>query len=396
VTDNPKILILTGSYGNGHIQVTKTITESLKNKGFTNTVVSDLFLEAHPIITTFTKYLYIKSYTYGQKLYGLFYYGINNSNNHHIDPNKKSGLISMFGLQTLINLVNKVKPDIIVNTFPMQVVPEFKKKTGAAIPIVNIVTDFCLHQNWIHNNIDRYYVATEELAETMKQFGIANDKIRVTGIPVKQNFERYIPTGPVYDKYHLNSKKPIILIFAGAYGVLKDVGKVVSHTYQKGNNQVVVVCGSNKKLQTSLESQFIDCPDIKILGYTNKIHELMKISTIMVTKPGGITLSEALTIQVPIILYRSVPGQERENASYFEQKGMAINTYHDGELIDYINQLVNDTSMQQRMKENMRNAYQRNAADRICEDIINQFMQTKALEKRIGESQRNENNQVWV
>ena len=76
------------------------------------------------------------------------------------------------------------------------------------------------------------------------------------------------------------------------------------------------------------------------LGYTNKMDELMKMATVMVTKPGGITLSEALAVQVPLLLYRSVPGQERENAMFFEENGASIIVEHPDELIENITNLI--------------------------------------------------------
>ena len=122
---------------------------------------------------------------------------------------------------------------------------------------------------------------------------------------------------------------------------------------------------------------------MKILGYTNNMDDLMKLSNVMVTKPGGITLSEALAVQVPLILYRSVPGQERENALFFEQKGACINVDSPDSLIETITNLISQEQMQTTMKENMKSLYHPHAAKVICDDVRNMLEEQK--EKRIKE-----------
>ncbi len=89
----------------------------------------------------------------------------------------------------------------------------------------------------------------------------------------------------------------------------------------EGDSQIIVVCGKNMELRETLTIECLGEDNALIFGYTNKMDELMKMATIMVTKPGGITLSEALALRVPLLLYRSVPGQEQENAMFLEKKG---------------------------------------------------------------------------
>lgn len=363
--ERPKILLLTGSYGFGHLQVTKTLREAFEKKGIRQIVESDLFLDAHPFITNATKFLYIKSYTYGQRLYGMFYYGGNRNQNY-----LKADFMNNFGMKRLIHIVETEKPDIIVNTFPMKVVPEFRKKTGVKIPIVNVLTDYCLHKNWVHDEVDKYYVATEDLKQEMARNGISADKIKVTGIPVRSQFEENKDKPVLFQKYDLDKNKPVTLIIAGAHGVLKDMEEIVSQLSNDGNNQIVVVCGKNKKLKSNLIDTFQHHRNVQILGYTTQIHELMKMATVLVTKPGGITLSEALSMQVPLLLYRPVPGQERENAHYFEKKGASITVSNPSKLIEEIQSIISGKELQMEMKRNMRKLHQADAAGVICEDII--------------------------
>ena len=181
-------------------------------------VESDLYLDAHPIITKVSKYLYIKSFTYGHSLYGMLYYGGNRQKKYF-----QSDFMNNYGIKKLTYLVETLKPDIIVNTFPMLVVPEFRKKIGVQIPVVNVLTDYGLHKNWIHKEVDKYYVASENLKFDLMDIGIPNDKIKVTGIPIDSNFEGKYDRDLLFEEYHLDINKPVILIAAGAYGVMKDI-----------------------------------------------------------------------------------------------------------------------------------------------------------------------------
>ena len=319
MTKDLKILILTGSYGNGHLKVSNTLKENFLKLGMNQVTVSDL---------------YLKSFTYGRKLYGMFYYRVNKKKYFQED------FMNYYGLKKLTQLVETLKPDIIVNTFPMLVVPEFTTKTGFQIPVVNVLTDYDLHKNWIHKKIDKYYVASKNLKFDLMDIGTSIGNIKVTGIPIDANFEKKCDRELLFGKYHLDLNKPVILIAAGAFGVLKNIEDTVTKLKNIKDNQIIVVCGNNWKLKEKLVIHSLGEDNVRIFGYTNQMDELMKMATVVVTKPGGITLSEALSIQVPLILYRSVPGQEEENAVFFEKNGTAIIAEKPNDLIENISNLI--------------------------------------------------------
>ncbi|UOE93550.1 glycosyltransferase [Alkalihalobacillus sp. LMS39] len=361
----PKVLILTGSYGNGHLQVTKTLEKTFRDKGITNIVTSDLFFEAHPLITKVTRYLYIKSFTYGQRIYGGIYYGTDKKKNSYITK-----VTRRLGMEKLDEIVQRENPDIIVNTFPMLVVPEYRKRKGTLIPIVTVVTDYCVHNHWIHEEVDTYYVSTNEIVERLKKSGILPQKVKVTGIPIQPSFEQKIMQESFLKTFNLSKTKPIILIIAGAFGVLQDLDQVVQEIQNSTDCQVVVICGKNKKLKQSLDSSFCSENDVKIIGYSNEIDKWMSVATVLVTKPGGITLSEALAVHVPLILFGCVPGQETENALYFKQKGIAEVVDSKSELITQITEIVTNDSKRKEMKQRMEQLYKGSAANMICDDIV--------------------------
>jgi len=373
--NNPKALILTAKYGNGHVQVANTLEKKCKQLNM-DVVVCDLYREAHPIITEVTKYLYLKSFSYGKQFYRLFYYGVDKMYNKRI-----MNIYYSMGFKRLHELITAEKPDFIINTFPMIVVPEYRKRTGKVIPTFNVLTDFCLHRIWIHPNIDKYYVASNEVKEKLLKLGISPVDVKVTGIPIREQFEENIDTASLYEKYELNPNKKTLLIMAGAHGVLKNVKELCESFIQHKDLQTVVVCGKNDSLKEQLLPLANQYPTkLKAFGYVERVDELFRVSSCMITKPGGITLSEATALGVPLILYKPVPGQEKENAEYFKRNGAAIIVNKIDQIQDVVEHLLKNPQTINNMQKNIQKLYHQNACDTILQDIL---IESKNIKERI-------------
>ncbi|MBU8605109.1 diglucosyl diacylglycerol synthase [Bacillus safensis] len=365
---NKKILILTANYGNGHMQVAKTLYDECKSQGFEHVVVSNLYQESNPIVSEVTQYLYLKSFSIGKQFYRLFYYGVDKIYNK-----RKFNIYLKMGNKRLDELIQLHNPDIIIITFPMIVVPEYRNKTGKVIPTFNVMTDFCLHKIWVHENIDRYYVATDYVKQKLVEIGTHPSDVKVTGIPIRPQFETDVPQSMIYKKYGLSSDKKVLLIMAGAHGVLKNVKELCEALLLDSEVQIVVVCGKNAALKQSLSVLEQAHPDqLKALGYVEQIDELFRVTDCMITKPGGITLTEATAIGVPVILYKPVPGQEKENALFFEDYGAAIVINRHEDILESVTNLLQDEEKLETMKQNMKKLHLKQSSQTILEDIVEQ------------------------
>lgn len=365
-----KVLILTEKYGNGHVQVAKTLQKECEKMGFGQVIITELYKESHPLISQLTKHLYIKSFSYGKRFYKLFYYGVDKMYNKRF-----MNLYYTLGYKRLSELIQTEKPDMIINTFPMMVVPEYRDKTGEIIPTFNVVTDFCLHKIWVHKNIDKYYVASEQVKKKILELGVKPNQVRITGIPIREQFEHSkgekVNNAKVYTKYNLDPNREIVLIMAGAHGVLKNVDKLCESLSQENNLQIIIVCGKNEILKKKLDPIAKLYPKTIIpLGYVENVDELFRISSCMITKPGGITLSEATALGVPVILYKPVPGQERENAIFFEKKKSAVIVNDYKEMKEVVLNLLEDKKTLEVMRKNIKKMYHPNAAKAVLEDMI--------------------------
>ncbi|AKS67526.1 diglucosyl diacylglycerol synthase [Staphylococcus coagulans] len=379
VAQKKKILIITGSFGNGHIQVTNSIIEELSHMNLEHLTVieHDLFLEAHPIMTSICKKWYINSFKYFRRMYKAFYY----SRPDQLDK----CFYKYYGLNKLLNLLLKEKPDLILLTFPTPVMSVLTEQFNMNIPIATVMTDYRLHKNWITPYSARYYLATEDLKDEFASVGIPRETLKVTGIPISARFEDRIDREVWLTQHHLDPKAQTILMSAGAFGVSKGFEQMIQRIIDESPNaQVVMICGRNKELKRQLSKAFKGNRHVLILGYTNNMNEWMASSHLMITKPGGITISEALTQKVPMIFLNPAPGQELENALYFEQKAFGKIADTPSEAIDIVTHLTRHPNEINAMIQNMAEARQPNATQRLCQDLLNLLYNASQCETVYG------------
>ncbi|AKS69660.1 diacylglycerol glucosyltransferase [Staphylococcus schleiferi] len=379
VAQKKKILIITGSFGNGHIQVTNSIIEELSHMNLEHLTVieHDLFLEAHPIMTSICKKWYINSFKYFRRMYKAFYY----SRPDQLDK----CFYKYYGLNKLLNLLLKEKPDLILLTFPTPVMSVLTEQFNMNIPIATVMTDYRLHKNWITPYSARYYLATEDLKDEFASVGIPRETLKVTGIPISARFEDRIDREVWLTQHHLDPKAQTILMSAGAFGVSKGFEQMIQRIIDESPNaQVVMICGRNKELKRQLSKAFKGNRHVLILGYTNNMNEWMASSHLMITKPGGITISEALTQKVPMIFLNPAPGQELENALYFEQKAFGKIADTPSEAIDIVTHLTRHPNEINAMIQNMAEARQPNATQRLCQDLLDLLYNASQCETVYG------------
>jgi processive 1,2-diacylglycerol beta-glucosyltransferase len=368
--DRPlKILILYASYGDGHLQVSRALEDSFRRAGSAEVKLVDLYAETSPKFNRLVKFLYIKSYSLFPHLYGISYYATRRMRHDAAF----SWLLNGFGVARLRDFLVAERPDLVVSTFPMQAMAESRRKYGSRVPSFTVMTDFDLHQRWIHPETDKFYVATRDLKREITALGIPQDHIRVTGIPLKRVFVEPPQTAELHAKFGLDPERRTVLIMAGSYGVMPDLAGLCANLSEVPGVQLAVVCGNNRRLQTVMENAFPADENVRIFGFVKEINELMSISSCLVTKPGGVTLSEALAAGLPVVLYKPVPGQERENARYLASKGAALVAADTDELADGIRRLLQDQGLQESMRRSAAELRRPDAAEAVAADILREM-----------------------
>ncbi|MDQ0219204.1 glycosyltransferase [Peribacillus cavernae] len=370
----PSALILTANYGSGHLQAAKVIAEELNNKGF-EPVVSDLFGESYPIVSTFTQSLLIKSFSYGPSFYKWLYYGTNKL--HYKGLAQFSRYL---GRKRLLELITKYRPQFIISTFPLHSAPFLMKQFGYFIPTYTVITDYCVHPYWINPLINHYFVASDAVKNILLEQDMQEKRITVSGIPIRPQFEKQINKRAVFEKYQLSPWKKVITVLAGANGVLRNVKELCLQLLKDPTHQIVVICGDNEDLHNRLLPLSLLFPGcFHVFGYVEEIYELLAISNCLITKPGGIALSEAASLQVPLILFKPVPGQETENARHFTENGAAVVSHSVMETFEQIQTLSRNKEMITNMKRELAKIHKAHSVTVITDYAIDKTKQKSAI-----------------
>jgi processive 1,2-diacylglycerol beta-glucosyltransferase len=188
--------------------------------------------------------------------------------------------------------------------------------------IVSIVTDFEAHALWMDPCVDLYCVAAEETKARLVARGAAAANAVVTGIPIATKFSPKPDARDIRKTYGLRDNQPVLLVLGGGFGmgpvaeILTELDKV------PGCFQTLVVTGRNEELRRKLVTQTRKHPT-HVLGFSTNMHELMTVADLIITKPGGLTTSEALALGKPLFILNPIPGQEAANSDFLLERGAA-------------------------------------------------------------------------
>lgn len=321
--DGQRILILSASFGNGHKQASKAIAEALLDQQPHAVVqVYDFMEDAHPLINDVMCSIYDLSCKYTPWAYGWVYYATARYNEKAITRH----LLGYYGIRKMEDYIAHWQPDIIISTFPTSsaVLASLKRKGKLHVPFMTVITDYALHSQWIFPENDGYFVASEQLRQQLSSYNIPIESITASGIPVRPVFFQRQPKPIIKKELLATPHKKMILVMSNGLGGAYNMSRYVEKLLDLDSAlHIVLACGRDERLSERLAKKFDHIPEVTVLGFTENIHLWMQAADLLVSKPGGLTTSEALQIGVPMILFRPVPGQELENAKYFQSRGYA-------------------------------------------------------------------------
>lgn len=356
-----KVLILTASFGDGHNQVAYAVQEALEKRGATTKVVD--YLEwIHPILRKFTKVGLAQSVKKLPALYGAFYRYMSSPRSSPL--NRK---LNHLGQTKMRDCIDEFHPNVIACTFPtpIGVISELLAEGLTSIPVAAILTDYTAHRQWVHDITDVYFTATEEVKQELMGFGVPKDSIEVTGIPLRTVFSRPVHRNMWRQKHKLKTNQPLVLIMGGGEGLFtSDCEYIVSDD----RAQFVIVCGRNHRLYKRM--QRLESERVKVLGYVENIHEWMGMSDIAITKSGGITVTEAMSIGLPMLLFHPIPGQEEKNAEFAVKTGAAVLVHDVTSVRDFLDEVERTPSCLTAMSEAATSTLQQGSAQLVADRLL--------------------------
>ena len=321
-----KILLVSASMGSGHTQAAQAIQTALESQQPAASQLIDFMAGQNSYLNTLVKDAYLKMIDIFPDMYDLLY----RLSQMPLPGSKVQSLLARAMKRSMLTLINTHRPDVIICThpFPCGAAAYLKRTRRINIPLIGIITDFAIHRLWCYRETDLYFVATPELKQQLAQQGISPSRIYATGIPVGPKFSRLpdpFEQAAIRSELGFANNDPVLLMMGGGLGMgdLEHAVHAIDALPLPLN--VIVVAGRNATLRRSLtaKAQTLGHP-VKVLGYTRHIPELMAAADLLITKPGALTISEALSVQLPMLLYQAIPGQEEENAAYLARKGAAL------------------------------------------------------------------------
>lgn len=367
-----RLLVLSASYGEGHQQAANAIRDAVQQQSpNTQVEIIDFMKSVHPVLDSVVKYCYLKSVRFAPALYGWFYYGTS-----QIAPSSLiQRQLNSLGIENLAEILEEYQPDVVLATFPTPagVVSYLKQQGRTNVPLATVITDHAIHSQWIHPLTNMYFVGSEHVRKGLIARGIDSRTIRITGIPVRPSFLESLDKGALRAKYGMALNVPTVLVMGGAYGVMGDLLQICEELFQYPHPiQVIVVTGRNLRLKAQLDNAVKRATrPVSIFGFVSEVHELMSISDLVVTKAGGLTISEALALQLPMLLYRPIPGQEVQNANFLVNQGVAVLAHSRREVsIHLLELLVNNPCRLRAMREKAQGVRKLQSAQEIAEGLI--------------------------
>ena len=374
-----KIMIFYASYGGGHLNAAKSINEYILNN-YENFDVEliDCMKYVNKTIEKVTTAAYREAAKKAPWVWGKIYSDSQKGPLAHLSS--RSNKIMAI---KLLKLLREKQPDLIISTHPFgsQMCSYLKRKNKIHSKIATIMTDFAPHDQWLIGSdfTDFYFVAHDKMKNYLISQNIPNSKIFVTGIPLSSRFLKKYNREEVSKEFNLDKNKKNILFFGGGeFGLGKSKTIEIFENLVKNSNhmQIIAIAGKNPKMKIAFE-EIVSKNNaenyVRVLEFTNKVPELMSISSLVVTKPGGMTTTESLASELPMLIINPIPGQEEENAEFLENKGIAIWIKKNDNVAEVINNLFSNVQILENMRKNTKLLSHPNSTRNICEILLNNY-----------------------
>lgn len=371
-----KILIFYGSYGGGHLSAARSIKEYIDTHySNTETILVDCIEYINKALNKVTTKAYAEMATNAHWVWKKVYYG-SEDGALSIVNDKAQKLMAI----KLNKLLQDYKPDLIISTHPFSshMCAVLKKRKKITSKIATIITDYAPHSQWLvlSTYVDYFFVAHEGMKQNLIDRGINENQIKVTGIPLSNKFLAHYNKDKILSEFNLSPEKKTILFFAGGeqgFGREKIFDIITCIIKNFSNFQVIAISGKNNKLKKHFDKIITETNSndfVKVISYTNKVPELMSVSDLVITKPGGLTTTESLASGLPIIVIDPIPGQEEKNAEFLENKGVALWIKKHDNIEEELYKILNNPEKLQSMKINARLLAKKNSTKDICEILL--------------------------
>ncbi|HTX59602.1 MAG TPA: glycosyltransferase [Verrucomicrobiae bacterium] len=320
-----RVLFLSASVGAGHLSAANAVCAGLREiDPAARTHVVDSYRYAASVVSRVVSDGYLQMVKTIPQMYRYVYDRAERAT--EVGPFRTWA--HQFTAGNLRPLLERERPDVVVCThaFPCGAMAEYKRQFADAPPVVGILTDFAVHAFWIHDNVDGYTVATDSVRDVMVARGIDPSRVSVSGIPVRPEFAPHgEPVAALRERLGLPGGRPLVLMMGGGLGI-GPLERMIRSLHGFGAPiAAAVIAGRNVRIERRVlaAAESVDYP-VRVLRFVENVYDYMHAADAFVTKPGGLSLAEALVAEVPIVLCKPLPGQEERNARVLCEAGAAV------------------------------------------------------------------------
>ncbi len=339
-----RVFVLTAEYGSGHIIAARGIEDALRYEGLEFSSLD--VVKAGGMLEKLSSWAFEVMMRRGHLAWKLFYY-------NPIPSSKPVRKIYEFVFKDkFMEPLRNFKPDVIISTHFLTSLISLIYKTKFKIKVYTVVTDFVAHPLWVWEGMDGYFVALEDTAQDLMNYGVEIEKIHVTGIPLRRAFWEGEDKILLRDKLDYPRDSTVILFSAGSYDSVP-IEPIIRGLKGMEKIFVVVLAGKRKKAYEKYKEIL---KDVGLKGvvypFVDFVPDIMRASDVFVTKAGGVSVAESLAVGLPCIFIRSMPGQEEGNARIIEKYGAGINAHTPSKALQALIELLQNRSRIHIMSEN--------------------------------------------
>lgn len=319
------LAILSCNYGGGHQRVAEVIAAEWRAQTGGRVEIVDYFTRfANPRFDSLTRFWYYQTIRFAPGVQRRFYDFMG-----EIRPDSWfRRQVNRTGMERLHDYLTAERPDAVccVHWTFTGTMSDLKGAGRTAVPCLTVITDYVAHGEWIHPNVERYCVPHEVMRDGLCRRGVPAGHVLASGVPVERKFDRQQDRAALMKRFGLTPGVPVVLVMAGAYAALGRVDDLVQVLARVPRPiQPLVVCANAPRLARRVRAAGgRSAHPFRVFGYVDNIDELMTVSDLLVTKAGGVTVSEAFMKGLPMLVFGSIPGQEESNTDFVVGQGAAV------------------------------------------------------------------------
>ena len=360
-----RVLFLTVSTGHGHTSSARAIEKYLSSKG-TETFFLDVYGYISPRLCKAISKLYLFAAGKTPRFYGKQY--------DHADMGKSGWMELVEELNHIIKnkfvkyiTDNKIDVVIASHLFAAQILTMIKDQTD--VKTLGIVTDYTLHPKWENTQLDYYVLADKSLIPLARRKGLPKETLLPLGIPVDMKFSVCRDKNEAKKELGFETDKPLVFVMMGSmgYGNIFSVIKQIDKTDVDVN--VAVCCGNNKRAK-SLVDRSAHKKNFTTYGFISNVDRLMDAADCIITKPGGLSVTESLSKKLPMIFVDPIPGQEYRNVEFLVNNGVGLYTTKSFTVEDALNIYFNDSERRTEIKSAVERLSKPDAVKNIGDFVI--------------------------